>query len=204
MHFYAQTEQKGFSRLLIPKFTRRSNAHAAKPGRSSRIVEKRMRTVISILMFFLSFPVCVFSAQTGSIAPVFILGDTQGRHVSLDDFKGKVIFLDFWAPWCVPCKEELPELEMLYSKYRREGLEVVAVAVGSSEKTVSKFLRKISVSYTVLLDDKEEAAEKYGCSHMPTGYLIGRDGVIHYIHKGFGKEFLPVYEKEIVELLKLH
>lgn len=163
-----------------------------------------MKTVISILVFFVLFPLSAHSSQIGSPAPLFILKDSEGRNVSLADYKGKVVFLDFWAPWCLPCKEELPALEGLYRKYNREGLEIIAVAVESTGKSVSRFLQRIAVSYPVVLDSKGAASEAYRCSHMPTGYIIGRDGVIRYIHKGFGKDFLPMYEKEIVELLKQH
>ncbi len=162
-----------------------------------------MKALIAACMLFaFIFPHNGFSAQVGSPAPSFSLEDLMGNTVNLSAFEGKVVFLDFWAPWCTPCKEELPALEGLYRIYNREGFEVIAVAVDSSGKSASRFLQRIVVSYPVVLDNNKAVAEAYRCSHLPTSYIIGRDGILRYIHKGFGKDSLPIYEKEIVELLK--
>jgi peroxiredoxin len=162
-----------------------------------------MKTIITALIFLLLLlPFDAVSAQVGSPAPPFSLKDLKGNTVNFSDLEGKVIFLDLWVPWCIPCKEELPALERLYRLYNRDGFEVIAVAVESSEKSVSRFLQRIAVSYPVVLDNKGAVSDAYGCSHMPTGYIIGREGILRYIHRGFGKDSLPIYEKEIVELLK--
>jgi thiol-disulfide isomerase/thioredoxin len=167
------------------------------------ILGKAMKAIITAFIFLLLVHPAVFSAQVGSPAPPFSLKDLKGNTVDLSSFEGKVVFLDFWAPWCTPCKEELPALEGLYRIYNREGLEIIAVAVDSSEQSVSRFLQRIAVSYQVVLDNRV-VSEAYRCSHMPTGYIIGREGILRYIHKGFGKDSLHIYEKEIVELLKRH
>lgn len=163
-----------------------------------------MRFVKTALILFctLIFPLSVHSAGVGDNAPSFILKDLKGNTVTLDSLKGKVVFLDFWASWCGPCKEELPELEALYKKYSKEGFEVVGVSVDKSESKVVEFLEKRPVSFTILTDTKGQVAESFGLPGMPTGYFIGRDGVIQYKHVGFSKAFLPAYEKEIIELLK--
>jgi len=130
------------------------------------------------------------------------LKDLNGNTVTMDSFKGKVVFLDFWASWCGPCKEELPELELLYKKYAKDGFEVIGVSVDKSESNAAEFLKKRPVSFTILTNIKGDVADAYGLPGMPTGYIIGKDGVIQHRHVGFAKAFLPIYEKEIVELLK--
>lgn len=161
-----------------------------------------MKITSTLFLFLLLFPLAANSAQVGKPAPAFSLKDLKGNIVTLESFKGKVVFLDFWTPWCIPCKEEMPEMEALYKKLGDKGFEIVGIAVDASEKTILQFLRKIPLSYAILLDDKGMASDAYRCSNLPTAFIIGRDGIIHYLHKGFGIEFLPLYEKEVMELLK--
>lgn len=167
-------------------------------------MEVYLKTIIAALFIFclIISPFSAYSGCVGDIAPSFTLKDLNGNTVTMDSFKGKVVFLDFWASWCGPCKEELPELELLYKKYGKDGFEVIGVSVDKSESNIAEFLKKRPVSFTVLTNIKGDVAEAYGLPGMPTGYIIGKDGVIQHRHVGFAKAFLPVYEKEIVELLK--
>lgn len=155
-----------------------------------------------ILLCTLCWPVYSHSAGVGEAAPAFTLKDLKSNEVTLESLKGKVVFLDFWATWCGPCREEFPELDALYKKYGKDGLEVVGVSVDKSESNVVDFLKKRPVSFPILTDTKGNVAEAYGLPGMPTGYIIGKDGAIRHRHMGFSKAFLSVYEKEIVELLK--
>lgn len=160
----------------------------------------KLRVIAFILMIIA--PVYAYPGQIGAKAPSFALPDLSGKTISLEQFNGKVVFLDFWAPWCVPCRQELPELDKLYVKYRKDGFEVIAISVDPSEKNVLAFLKKFPVSIYVLIDKKDEASDTYRVSSLPTGFILGRDGVIHRVHKGFSTESLPLYEKEIDALLK--
>ena len=163
-----------------------------------------MNVIKAAITFFsiLLSPLLGFSAEIGGKAPSFSLKDINGNTVTLESLKGKVVFLDFWATWGGPCKEEFPELDALYKKYGKDGFEVVGISVDKTESNVAEFLKKRPVSFTILTNTKGDVAETYGLPGMPTGFIIGKDGVIRYRHAGFSKAFLPVYEKEIVELLK--
>ncbi|MDO8444869.1 MAG: TlpA disulfide reductase family protein [Deltaproteobacteria bacterium] len=155
-----------------------------------------------ILSCLIIAPFKAYSAEIGGMAPSFSLKDITGNTVTFESLKGKVVFLDFWGTWCGPCKEEFPELDALYKKYGKDGFEVVGISVDKSESNVAEYLKKRPVSFTILTNTKGDVAEAYGIPGMPTGFIIGKDGVIRYRHVGFSKAFLPVYEKEIVELLK--
>jgi peroxiredoxin len=161
-----------------------------------------MKTIVSALILLIMFPISSYSGQIGTVAPAFSLVDLNGKVVALEQFKGKVVFLNFWALWCGPCKEELPELDALFRKYREEGFDVIGVSVDPSGENVARFLQKKPVSFTILIDKKGDVADAYLFSSLPTGFIIGRDGTIKYKHMGFGKEFLPIFEKEITGLLK--
>ena len=137
-------------------------------------------------------------------APSFTLTDVSGETVSLNGFRGKIVFLIFWAAWCAPCREELPELDRLYKKHKNEGFEVIAVSVDASESDVENFLRKFPISFPVLLDKRGTVSDAYRVSGLPVGFLIGRNRMIRYIHRGFGRESLPIYDKEIEDLVKQH
>jgi peroxiredoxin len=161
-----------------------------------------MKIISTLFLFLLLFPLAADSAQVGQPAPAISLKDMKGNIVTLESFKGKVVFLDFWAPWCIPCKEELPELDRLYKKYWKDGFEVVGICLDTPQERVTRFLQKVHVTFQILIDKKGDAAEAYRFSGVPAGFLIGRDGAIKHKHMGFGREFLPLFEKEITELLK--
>lgn len=161
-----------------------------------------MKTIIITLLLALILPVLANAGQVGTVSPDFSLAALNGTAVSLKQFRGKVVFLDFWAPWCDPCREEFPSLDALYKKYSNDGLEVIGISIDPSEKLVAEFLQKVPVAFTVLIDKKNVIRREYNFRTLPTAFIIGKDGVIRYMHMGFGKEFLQMYEKEIVELLK--
>ena len=154
------------------------------------------------LLLALALPVGAIAGQVGTSAPDFSLTDLKGNAVTLKQFKGKVVFLDFWAPWCDPCREEFPSLDALYKKYHNDGFEVIGIDIDDSEKLVAEFLHKIPVAFTILIDKKGISRRAYSFRMLPTAFIIGRDGVIRNVHIGFGKEFLQMYETEIAELLK--
>ena len=161
-----------------------------------------VKVIIITLLLALALPVVVNASQVGTSAPEFSLMDVNGKVVALKHFTGKVVFLDFWAPWCDPCREELPKLDTLYKKYNNDGFEVIGIDIDDSEKLEAEFLQKVPVAFTILIDKKSAIRREYSVRTLPTAFIIGRDGVIRYVHMGFGKEFLQMYEKEITELLK--
>ena len=162
------------------------------------------KLVVTAFILAISASVHAYAGQIGTKAPSFELPDLNGRTISLEQFIGKVVFLDFWAPWCIPCKEELPELDTLYKKYDKEGFVVIAMSIDTVDRDVLTFLKKVPLNVRVLIDKKNEVSDAYRVSSLPTGFIISRDGIIMYQHRGFDKGFLPVYEKEITELLGKH
>jgi len=161
---------------------------------------------VNINIFCIAFllvltPVTVNAAQAGDRAPAFQLADVNGSPVSLESLKGNVILLAFWAPWCLSCREEFPELDRLNRIYRDKGFIVVGIAVDATAERLAAFLKKRPVGFPVVLDTRGDTAEAYRFSGLPALYLIGRDSIIRYVHQGFSGEFVPVYEQEIIDLL---
>ncbi len=154
------------------------------------------------ILIFLLFPLPAAAIQTGTLAPSFVLNDTTGNRFSSSDHTGKVMIVSFWSPWCVPCRDELPALEGLYTKYWKDGLEVVAISAESSNRAVSAFVRKSHLTFPVLVDENKRVSDRFDCTHLPTTVIIGRDGIVRKIHKGYGKDILHEYEQTIIELVR--
>jgi peroxiredoxin len=161
-----------------------------------------MKTILTVSFFVLLLaPVSVSAGKLGDTAPAFTLADVHGNTVTLDSLKGKVVFLNFWAPWCQSCKEELPDIDALHNKYSSRGFTVLSICIERSESVVSKYLQKRQVSFPVLVDKNGAVADTYRFSGLPASFLIGKDGIIRHKHIGYGKEFLTIYEQEIKDLL---
>ena len=129
----------------------------------------------------------------------FSLLDINGKEVSLADFKGKVIILDFWATWCPPCREEIPHFIELYDKYKDKGLEVIGIALDRNKETVDTFIDKSNINYTVLMGDEEVSDLYGGIQSIPTTFILDRDGNIR--NKYIGYRDKEVFESDIQELL---
>jgi peroxiredoxin len=109
-------------------------------------------------------------------APDFTLKDLAGRPVSLKDLEGKAIFLNFWATWCVPCRQEMPTMEKLHREHHKQGLEVVAINFRENKAEVQKFVNELGLTFTVLLDTEGKVSEQYGVWSLPLSYFINRKG----------------------------
>lgn len=110
-------------------------------------------------------------------APDFTLPTLSGESVRLSGFRGKVVLLNFWATWCVPCRTEMPTIEDLYQRYKDRGLEVVAVNLDAlSTAGVEAFVKEVAVSFRIVLDPAWTTARAYRVVGLPTTYLIDRAG----------------------------
>jgi thiol-disulfide isomerase/thioredoxin len=108
----------------------------------------------------------------------FELEDLSGTGRRLSDFNGKVVFLNFWATWCGPCRFEMPSMEKLYNKYKDSGLEIVAVNLQEDRNSVQGFVDEYGLSFPVLLDKTGRIGATYGARSIPTTYIVGRDGTV--------------------------
>ena len=120
----------------------------------------------------------------GKLAANFKLKDLGGNDISLASLRGKVVFLNIWATWCAPCREEMPSIETLYKDFRPDkDFVVLAVSQDTDSAAVAPFVKQNHLKFTVLLDPRNEVGENYGVDGIPETFIIGRDGriVAHHI-----------------------
>ena len=108
----------------------------------------------------------------------FTLPLLNGTSVSLSDYKGKYVILNFWATWCPPCRAEMPSMETLYRRFNSQGLEILAVDVGENTNTVQQFIQNNNYTFPILLDRNNRVSGIYGITALPTSYIIDREGKI--------------------------
>ena len=139
------------------------------------------------------------SALIERLAPDFTLRDLKGNQVSLSDFRGQPVVLNFWATWCSPCRVEIPHLEALYTKYKDQGLVVIGMNVETDYMKVKHFAES-RISYTVLLDGSTQS-QGYDISGIPCTYYIDREGIVRHRSVGFAPGGEVLIEEKIKELL---
>jgi peroxiredoxin len=141
-------------------------------------------------------------AQGGDhpMAPDFTLTELNGQKLSLSDYRGKVVLLDFWATWCGPCRVEIPGLIELQNKYRDQGFTVIGVSLDDSIEPVKDFYQEFRMNYPVAVASDKKVELLYGgIIGLPTAFLVGRDGRIYSKHPG--AQPTSVFEEEIKALL---
>ncbi len=114
-------------------------------------------------------------ALAGKTAPDFRLRSSDGTHLALSEFRGKIIVLNFWATWCLPCREEMPNLERIWTEYRSQGVIVLGLDVQDDWDDAVAFSRKLKVSYPILHDPEQTRMTAYEVTALPTTVFIGRD-----------------------------
>lgn len=133
-------------------------------------------------------------------APELTLYDLDGNQVSLSDFEGQVVLLNNWATWCPPCRQEMPEFNAYYQKYRDQGFQVVAVEAGQPEDQVREFVEEQGLEFIILLDPELQSMETFQERTLPTSFVIDRRGHLRLAWLGAINE--PTLEKYLTPILE--
>jgi cytochrome c biogenesis protein CcmG, thiol:disulfide interchange protein DsbE len=121
--------------------------------------------------------------------------------LDLAQYRGKVVYLDFWASWCKPCRHSFPWMNSMQQKYAADGLVIVAVNLDEQRADADRFMKETPADFTILYDPEGKLGEQYAIIGMPSSFLIGRDGTVVKSHQGFYDESPAEYEAEIRDLL---
>lgn len=153
--------------------------------------------IFVLIALFFSFSPGLVAAE----APAFNL-PTDSSAVSLKKLQGKVVYLDFWASWCTPCRKSFPWMNEIQSKYKDQGLVVIAVNLDKSKDKANEFLSDFKTNFIIAFDPEGTTAENYKVMGMPSSYLINRKGQLQLSHIGFKQADTAALETKIRELLK--
>jgi peroxiredoxin len=123
-------------------------------------------------------------ASRGTAAPDFALFSPEGQEISLSDYEGQVILINWWATWCPPCKAEMPAINAFYESYQADGFVVLAVNSQEGASTVKDFIQENGFTFPVLLDSQGQVMDRYHVRALPTSFIIDRHGVIQHIQTG--------------------
>lgn len=138
------------------------------------------------------------AVEPGAPAPAFRLPTfDSGQAVSLADFRGKVVFVDFWASWCSPCRQSLPLYDKLRENYATADFAVLAVGLDEDVADAKAFLAEHPVKYTTLQNPQGDVAKAFDLKGMPSSYLIDRDGIVRARHVGFEAKDIDALKNEI-------
>jgi thiol-disulfide isomerase/thioredoxin len=127
--------------------------------------------------------------------------DDPAHKVSFADAKGSVVYVDFWASWCAPCRQSMPVLQSMQQRYGARGFRVIGVNKDVSAADAHRFLRTVPVGFTLVQDPGDALAHAFDVKAMPSGYLADRHGVIRFVHRGFTADSEAALEREILSLL---
>lgn len=164
-----------------------------------------MNTVMIRIVLSVSLVFSAALAQGKEIeesVPDFTLESRQGDNLRLENFRGQVVMLNFWASWCGPCRQEMPLMDDLYKQYKDLGFTVLAVNVDANREEAHRFLDKVSVTYPILYDPESRVSELYRVQAMPTTVMIDRSGMGRFIHYGYKPGYEDDYEQQIRQLLR--
>lgn len=122
-------------------------------------------------------------------------------QLDLAAYKGKVVYIDFWASWCGPCRQSFPWMKDMQAKYGRDGFAIIAINVDQEKKLADKFLAEFNPAFTVLFDGNGTLASQFKVQTMPSSFMLDRNGQPRFKHLGFHEGKRADYEQEITQLL---
>lgn len=152
------------------------------------------RLSVTLLVLVLGFLPLMASADS-------TVADGSRRVLNLEEYKGRVVVLDFWASWCAPCRESFPWLNAMHMKYADKGLVIVGVNVDAERAEADAFLQKYPAQFPVVFDAEGTLATRYDIIGMPSSVVIGPDGDVISQHHGFRKKYIEKYEATFREAL---
>ena len=158
---------------------------------------------ILIILVGIFFSIGLSKDKTGSQAPDFEGKTSKGKEIKLSDYLGKVVLIDFWASWCMPCREEMPELVKFYNMHKDSSFEMIGVNIDNKAENMNHFINDLSVrpSFPIIMDTDQHIPSLFDIEAMPTTIFIDKKGKIRFWHDGFNQSYVKEFREELNQLL---
>lgn len=153
----------------------------AKPTRSRGVVLVAAVAILALAFGIVWMQSAKYEPLTvGKVAPDFNLPDLNEKDIRLSDFRGKVVFLNFWATWCKPCREEMPSMEVLYKNFEKDGLVILAISIDrvTTKKDIPPFVKALNLTFPILIDSWGQTDKRYKLMGVPETYIIDQQGIL--------------------------
>ena len=144
-----------------------------------------MKNRIAVIAAALAIGLPALAGPSGAPAPQFTLSARSGRDVSLTQYHGQVVMINFWASWCGPCRQEMPLLESIYKKYNKLGFTLLGVNVEPDSQAADDWLKATPVTFPILYDKESKVRKLYDVAGMPSTVIIDRSGKLRVLHQGY-------------------
>ncbi len=138
----------------------------------------------------------------GQDAPDFVLKSFSGRNLRLSEYRGEVVMINFWTTWCGTCRQELAMLDAVFRRYRKVGFSLLSVNLDNDREDAELMVENLDLSFPILFDRRKEVSRSYEISRMPSTVLIDREGVVRFLHHGYGKATEDRYLEQLRSLLR--
>jgi peroxiredoxin len=164
---------------------------------------KGLKTILpGIILAVFAASSLASSTLEGQSAPDFVLKSSAGDNLRLSEYRGDVVMINFWATWCGPCRQEMPLLDDLYSRYERVGFTLLGVNIDDDSRRAMKMIEELGVNFPVLFDDGKDVSKLYAVEAMPVTVLVDREGTVRHVHHGYKPGYEEKYLTEIRALLR--
>ncbi len=140
--------------------------------------------------------------MTGREAPDFALKSSTGENLRLSEYRGDVVMVNFWATWCGPCRQEMPLLEELFSRYERVGFTLLGVNIDDDPRRAMAMAQELGVTFPVVFDNTKEVSKLYDVNAMPVTVLVDKEGRVRHVHHGYKPGYEEKYLNEVRALLR--
>ncbi len=142
------------------------------------------------------------SGLAGQAAPDFALKSASGENLRLSEYRGDVVMINFWATWCGPCRQEMPLLDQLHSRYSRVGFQLLGVNIDDDSRRALDMVAELGVTFPILFDAEKRVSQLYQVAAMPVTILVDREGTVRHVHHGYKPGYEEKYLEQIRALLR--
>jgi peroxiredoxin len=162
----------------------------------------RIRLLLSAAALLACAAAPAANLQPSGMAPDFTLRSMDGPNLRLNEQRGRVVMVNFWATWCGPCRQEMPHLNKLHDKYRDAGFVLLGVNIDDNARAATDLATKLGLRFPVLLDTDKTVSRLYDLGSMPATVLIDREGRVRHLHRGYREGYELTYDQQVRALLK--